>query len=226
MSDNLPDTRPFQSPWQGIPSETEVAMTEPSSSLPFRERFLTFLFVWALWLTVYFGVAHLPHPAPAVLVWDPVWRLPLVSAFALPYTSAYCMPIVLLFVPCDRARFRRFVAAFAAAILASAPFFVLLPLVPPRLALGDGPLDRLLALQFFLDVDGNCFPSLHVSMAVLTALAVGRCVPRARAPMLLWAALVAVSTVFVHQHYAVDVAAGVALAVVVWNLAFLRSASP
>ncbi len=196
-------------------------MRDPSSPASFGERFVLFIGIWALFALVYYGSRIVPHAAARVLLWDPVWRVPYVSAFTVPYTSAYLMPAVLLFVPCSRRTFLHFSGAFVGAILASAPWFVLMPLVPPRVVLsGVGILDRLLALQYQLDVDGNCFPSLHVSLAFLTALSVGRCVRQMRVPMLLWATLIAFSTVFVHQHYVIDAVAGCAVALIVWHVVF------
>lgn len=200
-------------------------MHSPEKPFAFRERLVLFLSAWVLWAAAYYGVSLIPV-TQRVLAWDPVWSVPYVAAFVLPYTSAYVMPLVLLAVPCDRATFRRFVACFALAIAVSAPLFLLFPLVPPRTtALGDAPLDRLLALQYALDVDGNCFPSLHVSLAFITALAVGRTMPPLRLAMLTWASFVAASTVFVHQHYVVDAAAGAIIGLVVWRVVFRRRAS-
>ncbi len=199
-------------------------MRNPSAQATFAERLVLFLGLWALWGLVYFGVNMLPHAPASALPWDPVWRTPYVSAFVVPYTSAYLLPAGLLFVPCDRRTFLRFCGAFTAAVLVSAPLFLLVSLPPPRVALSDTDLlDRLLTLQYRLDVNGNCFPSLHVSLSFLTALAVGHCVRPMRAAVLVWAGLVAVSTVFVRQHYAVDVIAGIALAFVIWKIFFRPS---
>jgi membrane-associated phospholipid phosphatase len=199
-------------------------MRDLSAQASFFERCVLFLGLWALWALVYYGTRLLPHATNAVLSWDPVWHVPYVNAFVVPYTSAYPLPSVLLFVPCDRRTFLRICGAFTVAFLVSAPLFVLIPLTPPRVALSDaGLLDRLLALQYRFDVNGNCFPSLHVSLSMLTALSVGHCVKRLRIPALVWAALIAVSTVFVHQHYVVDSVAGTALALVVWHYVFRPS---
>lgn len=194
-------------------------MRDASAQASFAERLFLFIVLWGLWALTYFGLRLVPHATNVAPSWDPVWRTPYVSAFVIPYTAAYLLPTVLLFVPCDRGTFRRFCTAFALMMVISAPLFVLVPLVPPRVShLGNGLLDRLLAAQYALDVDGNCFPSLHVSMSVLTALAIGHCVPRWRAPALGVALLIAVSTVFVHQHYVVDALAGIVLAHFVWRL--------
>ncbi len=77
-------------------------------------------------------------------------------------------------------------------------------------------------MTYAVDVTRNLFPSLHVTISLFTAFALGRFRPRSRLPMLLWAALIAALTLFVRQHYAVDVLGGLLLAVVIWRLAFPR----
>jgi membrane-associated phospholipid phosphatase len=175
---------------------------------------------------LYEGVRFLPHRASAVVAWDPVRFVPCVGIFVVPYVLAFLVAAVVVQTPFSRADFRRFLESLCVAELFSVLCFWLLPLLPPRVTtLGDGILDRALALVYALDVNGNCFPSLHVSLSFLAALAVGRCRPRLRAVMLLWATLVAVSTVFVHQHYVIDMVGGIALALVLWKFFFSSPAS-
>jgi membrane-associated phospholipid phosphatase len=76
----------------------------------------------------------------------------------------------------------------------------------------------LVALEYRLDEPYNLFPSLHVAISWLAWLA---CRDRVRPRALFLAVVVAISisTVFVKQHYIVDVVAGVALAVAAWAAA-------
>lgn len=61
-----------------------------------------------------------------------------------------------------------------------------------------------------VDVPANCFPSLHVALAVIAGRALWR--RAARAIAVLWPTLIAVSTLTTRQHVAWDVAGGLALA--------------
>jgi membrane-associated phospholipid phosphatase len=54
----------------------------------------------------------------------------------------------------------------------------------------------------------NCFPSLHVAYAFVSALTCSRVHPGVGAAAALWAALIGVSTVYTKQHYVADVIAG------------------
>lgn len=189
------------------------------------ERVFLFVGVYLLWLAVYLAVGRIDAARPAaVLLWDPVWSFPRVSAFVVPYLSAYLMPFILLFVVRDRAAFRRLAAMLSAVILFSAAIFLLWPLRLPRDPLAPTTtFDGLLGGLYAADRPTNLFPSLHVSMAFLFALAIGQARPRWRPWTLAWATLIAASTLFIRQHYLIDVLGGVAVAWVAWR-AYLRLA--
>lgn len=77
-------------------------------------------------------------------------------------------------------------------------------------------------LKFIQTIDrgGNCFPSMHVAVAVITALHLTDMLPAGSSVLMLftWAfvALIAASTVLTKQHFAVDIFWGALLAVVVY----------
>ena len=71
------------------------------------------------------------------------------------------------------------------------------------------PVDRVADL---LNLDFNALPSWHVAFSMTIAAAVGRELPGVPRILLgAWAALIACSTVFAHQHHLADVVAGVVL---------------
>jgi membrane-associated phospholipid phosphatase len=71
---------------------------------------------------------------------------------------------------------------------------------------------------YALDPPYNLCPSLHVSIAVLAAMSMSRALGR-RAPLSsLAAAVVAVSTCLVKQHFLIDVFAGAALAALIGGI--------
>lgn len=165
-----------------------------------------------------------PWRPRATLAWDPVRLVPYVPAFVLPYLSLFLMPLPLFSKAVDTASFRRFAAAFTAVILVSGVFFLAVPLAPPRPPdAGTGAMARLVAFFYAVDAPTNLFPSLHVSVAFLCGFGIARFLPRWRVPALVWACVVAASTMFVRQHYAADVAGGLALACFAWRFAFPRA---
>lgn len=58
----------------------------------------------------------------------------------------------------------------------------------------------------------NWFPSLHVALSSTAVLVLWRAWGRTPWGMIVWAAAVSVSTLFVHQHHLADIAGGVLLA--------------
>jgi membrane-associated phospholipid phosphatase len=73
---------------------------------------------------------------------------------------------------------------------------------------------RFCAAVTALSLPYNNAPSLHVAFAFTAAMAFGaRCGRLGRGMLLAWAALVAASTLLIHEHHIVDVVAGIALAV-------------
>ena len=194
-------------------------------ALPDRiERLALFLGTAVLWASAYLGTAAWNAARPmATLAWDPVRSFPFVSAFVVPYLSAYALPFLAAFSPLGRAAYRRLAAVVAGTIAFSAACFVLWPLTIARPDLGLGSsFDRLLAALYAADRPTDLFPSLHVSLSFLFALAVGRGRPRLRPWTLAWATLIAVSTLFTRQHYVVDVIGGVVVAWIAWRIFLAR----
>ena len=147
--------------------------------------------------------------------------IPLVPAFEFVYASAYVLPLVLVWCRPDAARLGRLVRAFLLMLVSAYTIYLLLPVYFPRPALtGHSLATRLLALEY-RDKPYNDFPSLHVGIAILVAFA---CAGdrRLRWWLPLLVGLIAVSTVFVKQHYLLDVLGGAALAIASWRLAAWR----
>jgi membrane-associated phospholipid phosphatase len=91
-------------------------------------------------------------------------------------------------------------------------FFIGFPVVTPRSRRPTrergNTSERFLALVQSIDQQSNCFPSMHVSVAMLTALHLS-------ASFGLWTitfpALIGLSCLFTKQHYVLDIPAGAAL---------------
>ena len=139
----------------------------------------------------------------------------LVFVYGLLYPAA-ALPLV---VPLERRVFRRVAAAYLSIEALSFAVFVLFPVhmtLRPELPADGGFATWTMALLFWADHPSNCFPSLHVSTAVLAALCVGKVDRVLGGVGLVLAAAISASTMFVKQHYLADVLAGAALALVAW----------
>lgn len=178
-------------------------------SLPLAWLFFKFFF------TVYGGaslLARLRDPGPGFhFSWEP--GLPFVPSFAFVYLS---VPLVLALAPFILRTWRGFMPFFVTLVaetLVAGVFFLLFPMdnaYPKRVASGFGSAAFHLADR--LNLEHNELPSLHIAFVVTAALVFGRrCGWLGRSLFFLWAAGVAVSTLFLHEHHVLDVAAGAAL---------------
>ena len=144
--------------------------------------------------------------------------IPFVPAMTLFYMSIYLLFWMAPFVLRTRREFRALVVTMAVAIFCGGIGFLLFPanlaFAQPR----EEDLGVWSALFHFADklnLTYNLLPSLHVAFAVICVA-----VFSARAPLTgkvllwFWAAMVAASTVLIHQHHLLDVATG-------WLLALL-----
>ncbi|MBR3641053.1 MAG: phosphatase PAP2 family protein [Oscillibacter sp.] len=160
-------------------------------------------------------------------------RIPLVSAFIIPYVWAYLYwamaPMAVSL--CEKRHFADYMAANLLACAAGTLVLALFPTYMDRVAEGifatpENPtfFDRLRLFWYSLDGSEtayNLLPSFHCINSTLCYLGVaGRAeLPKwFRVYSLVTALLIFASTVYVKQHYVLDVIAGVALAAIVWFL--------
>lgn len=157
--------------------------------------------------------------------------IPFCEWFVLPYCSWFLLlAAALLFLwRTDTTSYRR----LCLAMFSGMTFCLLLYMAwPTALSLRPEVLPRdnfasaLLRLLWAADTPTNVCPSIHCQSSAVIGLVMWHSAPASRRRALrwasvLWPALICASTVFVKQHSAVDVAWGVALALL-WYLWFYR----
>jgi hypothetical protein len=136
--------------------------------------------------------------------------LPFWPSWTWVYCSLYYPAIFYLnWVVKSPRHFNHMAMSFFLLLLFHMFFFLLIPVQTPGhwrlLAQGPGWSRRLLRLVQTYDAPGNCFPSMHVSVAMLTAL-------HARIHLgpavYAFPTLVALSCLFTKQHYLIDLVVG------------------
>jgi membrane-associated phospholipid phosphatase len=109
-------------------------------------------------------------------------------------------------------QFTHLAASYVLLLIAQMAFFLVFPVVTPahwRSRNRQQTLsERLLALVQRLDAPSNSFPSMHVSVAMLTALHLQ---PHLGAPVFVFPPLVALSCLFTKQHCLMDLPPGAIL---------------
>ena len=149
--------------------------------------------------------------------------VPLEPAWMLVYGSLFVWVLLPLLVVRQEQLFRRAMKAYLMVLTVAYVGFVTYPTVAPRPAevLGEGFSAWCLRLQYSMDQEFNCFPSLHVAHSFVSALTSYRVHRGVGFAAVLWAVLIGVSTLFTKQHYVVDVIAGTLMAFAAYVL-FLR----
>lgn len=138
-------------------------------------------------------------------------RLPFLPIFEYLYVLTYFLPLFLLVTIHDYAAFRRLAIAFVVTLAIAYTTYLLYPVYFERPHLEVTSLHTWLLSLSYLDKPYNHFPSLHVALSWLTVFTSQ--VPRsARIALATVAAGISVSTLFVKQHYIVDVVYGFLLA--------------
>lgn len=164
------------------------------------------------------GVAHVPA--------IPLDRaIPLWPAWSLVYGSLYFVLIVLpVLVVREEEHIRRTLSAYLTVWLTAYVCFWVYPTAAPRgdeVAV-DGFAAWALSALYGADPPYNCLPSIHVAHSFVSAFALARVHRRIGLAAVAAAVLVALSTLFVKQHYVLDVVTGALLASVAYVI-FLRN---
>lgn len=94
-------------------------------------------------------------------------------------------------------------------------FFLFFPVESPiqwrKLVSNNNLSDRFLNLVLKFDADSNCFPSMHVSVAMLTALHIMNNKPEIGLWVMLFPVLIALSSLYTKRHYFLDIIPGALL---------------
>lgn len=151
-------------------------------------------------------------------------RLPFMPIFEYLYVLTYFMPFLLVVTIRDYARFRRTARALIATLLTAYATYLALPVWFERPQLEVTSLHTWLLSIEYLDKSYNNFPSLHVAMSWL-AVHASQVSRKSRLGLAALATAISVSTLFVKQHYMVDVLYGGALAWWAWRLTASRWAT-
>ncbi|AKJ04462.1 PAP2 superfamily protein [Archangium gephyra] len=169
---------------------------------------------------------HLALPVELPMTWlDRV--TPFIPLTFWLYLSDYAL-VFIAFMLCRRpGSAARFIYAFFTVVGVATLVHWVFPTVYPR-ALYPVPAEASPFMQWMvarfreLDSPASCLPSLHVATAFLSAFAVVAEADRRGPALVAWAAIVWGSTLTTKQHYLVDGATGLLLALAVWALYYAR----
>lgn len=154
--------------------------------------------------------------------------VPLVPWTIYIYTSEYIFFLVAYLLVTTEENYNRYLWSLAAVVLASSAFFMFFPTTYPRfdypIPLGTHPFFAV-PFEYMRQIDNpTCsFPSLHVSACFVTAMVFLKESRKKFIGMMIWAVLIALSTLTTKQHYLADVISGFFLAMISTYIFILRA---
>jgi membrane-associated phospholipid phosphatase/phytoene/squalene synthetase len=196
---------------------------------------LRFVFLLCLAFSLFFELTYLAtnyltglHRFRLHVHTDAELRIPYVPAMALVYISLNLLLALTPFVLRTWRELTPLCVVLTLETLICALFFLLLPVELGYTAASDsGAWARFCEWVGAVSLKYNNLPSLHVAFAFTAAMAFGaRCGALGRNLLLLWAGLIAASTVLIHEHHLADVIAGIVLALVMRGVYRWSSAEP
>jgi membrane-associated phospholipid phosphatase len=187
----------------------------------------------ALWyaafsaLYTFTGRFHLRAPATFEL-WLPDRLIPFIDWTIWVYASQFLL-LYGCFLGVNSARtVSRLVYAISLASLLAFCVFLIYPTEFPRsLEAKEGSTTFAFRFLYSIDSAANCFPSLHVALAWLSALSLRDERRKAGALAIVWSTLISVSTLTTKQHYFADLVGGGGLALLCrWLIGKIWSVQP
>jgi len=128
-------------------------------------------------------------------------------------TQFVLLPFALMTEADDGLRSRTFYAMIASTLVSYLLFLIWPTTVGQPVSTGDSWVSGVWSWLYRFDVPGNCFPSLHVALASVACWQLARRGWFWRTIAPLWWLAISVSTLTTRQHRLIDVAGGIAVAV-------------
>lgn len=187
-----------------------------------HEQPVVAVLMFAGWSAAYFISSYILAQGPTHAIDIPLdHAIPFIPAFVWIYLTVYMSFIIPFLVIRDTRFFRLIVLSYLSVILVSVGTFLLYPVSYPRPTFAVDSLSTwALALTYAVDKPVNCFPSLHASMAMMSALMVLEVSAPLGAIAILHTLLIGASTLFIKQHYVADIIGGFLLAIFMYYLFF------
>jgi membrane-associated phospholipid phosphatase len=170
---------------------------------------------YLLFCLLYFFSGHIQLYAPKQLGLSLIdKKIPFIPGSIWVYNSQLLFLFLALWI-CNDTLKRTLI--YYSMLLATSIAFVIFLLIPTELPHQNinfyGINGLLWHFLYLTDTPTNCFPSLHVTLAILAACALATKNEYWRVIAPLWAVCICISTLTTKQHYLVDISGGVVLSI-------------
>ena len=179
-----------------------------------KVRYTIFMSVVFIQFSVYKVIEHIIHPRYMTKIWIDN-TIPFIPSFILFYYMFY----ILMFIPFvlsykNSGLFVSFAIIYIVVTALLGMFFISIPTMVerPELAI-NGVSTKAISFIYSIDAPYNTFPSGHVTFMTLSNLLTLKVNKRAGYILIPISICVILSTLFVKQHYILDVIAGLFLAI-------------
>jgi len=189
----------------------------------YEKELLLFLVV-IVWALCYFSINNFSEGREThILALGFEKNIPFIPAFIVFYVLAYIVVIIPYFIIRDKKDYRKAVLAYLFVIFFSSIIYLIYPVKTIRPDIeGNGFFLSIVALVYSVAKPYNLFPSLHVSLSTLSALVSFKYNKRIGYVLFVLLFFISISTLFVKQHYFIDIIAALALGFFSYYLFFVR----
>lgn len=187
-------------------------------------RLFAFFTVVVLFIALYLNTNHLNHWGPwSVPMFDFEKAIPFLPRAIYLYMTAFLMVPLAVFLT-GRKDLGKTIAGFVGIMLICAIIFVLLPTAYPRpdlLPVNTGWFTQhLYNILTFIDTPKNCIPSQHAAACIFASLALYHRRKALGFFFTFWTIAILISTLYLKQHYLLDIIAGTILGALVYLISF------
>ncbi len=182
-----------------------------------------FIILFILWL-IYFFTNYLNAERTAFNFWISLDNLiPFIPGFVIFYLLYFPLVLFQFFIIKKEKDFINVAKANIFVIIISNIIFLLLPtkIIRPELIVNDFS-GFILSLIYLIDNNVNLFPSLHVSMSLLAFLNIIKFKKNLKFTVLAIFILTTLSTLFIKQHYVIDIIGGLILGFISYKIYFKK----
>lgn len=188
------------------------------------EKEILLVLVVSIWALCYFSInAFTEGKETHILALPFENKIPFIPYFIIFYFSTYVLAIFPYFIVKDIVDYRNAVLAYLVVIFISSIVYLIYPVETIRPGfIVDNIFLKMVAILYSVAKPYNLFPSMHVSLSALAGIICFKYNKKLGYWLIFWLMMVMLSTLFVKQHYIVDLVAALVLAFLVYYLFFIK----